>query len=140
MCILNLSIFLAVISNLETEHEYSSKKCWIFKVFHTLFIYWKMRDNFVSRDNFGPYCIYISILYRVGHPFFSKERSVLSVLFRSFKKNGTFFPFFSILFKRTEHSFRYFPFFTKECSILFRSFKKNGTFFLCSFPNLTNLT
>ena len=25
---------------------------------------------------------------RVGHPFFSKERSVLCVLFRSFEKNG----------------------------------------------------
>ena len=31
-------------------------------------------------------------------PFFSKERNVPSVLFRSFLKNGTFLPFFSVLF------------------------------------------
>ena len=64
-----------------------------------------------------------------GHPFFSKE---LSVLFRSFKKNRTFFAFFSVLFKRTEQSLRYFPFFLKEQNdlcILFRFFKKNGMFF-----------
>ena len=36
---------------------------------------------------------------RVGHPFFSKERSDLCVLFRSFKKNGMFFAFFSVLLK-----------------------------------------
>ena len=69
---------------------------------------------------------------RVGHPFFSKERSVLSVLFRSFLKNGTFFPFFSVLFKRTERSFRSFPFFSKErnvLSVLFRSLQKNVPFF-----------
>ena len=36
---------------------------------------------------------------RVGHPFFSKERAVLSVLFRSFIKNIPFFPFFSVLFR-----------------------------------------
>ena len=69
---------------------------------------------------------------RVGHPFFSKERSVLSVLFRSFLKNGTFFPFFSVLFKRTERSFRSFPFFSKErniLSIIFRFLQKNVPFF-----------
>ena len=37
--------------------------------------------------------------------FFSKERSVLSVLLRSFQKNVPFFPFFSVLLKRTERSF-----------------------------------
>ena len=48
---------------------------------------------------------------RVGHPFFSKERSVLCILFHSFKKNVPFFVFFSILLKRTERSLRSFPFF-----------------------------
>ena len=48
---------------------------------------------------------------RVGHPFFSKECSVLCVLLRSFQKNVPFFPFFYILFKRTFRSFRSFPFF-----------------------------
>ena len=72
------------------------------------------------------------VICRVGHPFFSKERSVLSVLFRSFLKNGTFFPFFSVLFKRTERSFRSFPFFSKDrnvLSVLFRSLQKNVPFF-----------
>ena len=31
---------------------------------------------------------------RVGHPFFSKERSLVCVLFRSFKKNVPFLAFF----------------------------------------------
>ena len=48
---------------------------------------------------------------RVGHPFFSKECSVLCVLFRSFKKNVPFFPFFSVLLKRMFHSLHSFPFF-----------------------------
>ena len=55
---------------------------------------------------------------RVGHPFFSKERSDLCVL------NVPIFAFFSILYKRTEESLRSFPFFIKECSdlcVLFRS-------------------
>ena len=48
---------------------------------------------------------------RVGHPFFSQECSVLSVLLRSLKKNVLFFAFFSVLYKRKERSFRSFPFF-----------------------------
>ena len=101
-----------------------------------------------------PMYLYVFVCSRVGHPFFSKERSVLSVLFRSFLKNGTFFPFFSVLFKRTERSFRSFPFFSKErnvLSVLFRSLQKNVPFFpffsvplkrterslLRSFPNLS---
>ena len=88
-------------------------------------------------------CFFITCLRfsRVGHPFFSKERSVLCVLFRSFKKNGTFFAFFSVLYKSMFQSLRSFlflkknvPFFsrvfgdlwdTKERSVLFRSFLKN---------------
>ena len=38
--------------------------------------------------------------YRVGHPFFSKERNFLA--------------FFSVLYKRTEQSLSSFPFFIKE--------------------------
>ena len=72
------------------------------------------------------------------------------VLFRSFEKNATFFTFFSVLLKRTQHSLRSFPFFWKEHNVLyvlFRSFEKNATLFmffsvllkrtqqsLCSFP------
>ena len=50
---------------------------------------------------------------------------------RSFQKNVPFFPFFSVLFKRTERSFRSFPFFSKErnvLSVLFRSLQKNVPF------------
>ena len=54
--------------------------------------------------------------YLRSFTFFSKERSVLSVHLCSFQKNVPFFPFFSVLLKRT------------ECS------------FLHSFPNLTNQT
>ena len=64
---------------------------------------------------------------------FLPERYVLlrsfCVLFRSLQKNGAFFPFFSVLCKRTKRSFRSFPFFVKECyvlSVLFRSLEKNG--------------
>ena len=60
--------------------------------------------------------------HRVGHPFFSKECSVLSVLFRSFQKNIPFFPFFYILFKRTFRSFCSFTFFSKERNVLFTFF------------------
>ena len=78
---------------------------------------------------------------RVGHPFFSKERSVLCVLFHYFKKNIAFFAFFSVLYKSMFHSLRSFlflkknvPFFsrvfgdlwdTKERSVLFCTFLKN---------------
>ena len=41
---------------------------------------------------------------RAGHPFFSKERNVLE--------------FFSVLYKRTQHSLRSFPFFIKEHGVL----------------------
>ena len=76
-------------------------------------------------------CIVFTQL-RVGHPFFSKERSVLSVLLRSFQKNVPFFLFFYVLFKRTFRSFRSFTFFSKErsvLSVLLRSFQKNVPFF-----------
>ena len=52
------------------------------------------------------------------------------VLFRSLLKNGTFFAFFSILY-RTERFLRSFSFFIKEQNVLcvlFCSLKKNGTF------------
>ena len=63
--------------------------------------------------------------YRVGHLFFSKERSDLYVLFRSLEKNVPIFAFFSILYKRTFRSLRSFLFFIKERSdlcVLFRFF------------------
>ena len=50
------------------------------------------------------------IYFRVGHPFFSKERNDLA--------------FFSVLYKRTEQSLCSFPFFIKERNdlcVLFRS-------------------
>ena len=56
--------------------------------------------------------------YRVGHPFFSKERNVLAL--------------FSFLYKRMRRSLRSFLFFIKECGIfciLFHSLQNNGTFF-----------
>ena len=61
---------------------------------------------------------------RVGHPFISKECSALCVLFRSFKKNGTFFAFFSVLLKRTERSLRSFPLFRTERSFRFHKLPK----------------
>ena len=85
---------------------------------------------------YGRFFITCIRFSRVGHPFFSKERSVLCVLFRCFKKNGTFFAFFSVLSKRTEQSLRSFLFFLKERNVLcvlFHSFKKNETFFFRSF-------
>ena len=42
----------------------------------------------------------------LGIRFFSKEHSVLSVLFRSFIKNVPFFSFFSDLYRRMFRSFR----------------------------------
>ena len=45
-----------------------------------------------------------------GHPFFSKEHSVLCLLFHSFKKNVPFFAFFSVFLKITECSLRSFLF------------------------------
>ena len=74
------------------------------------------------------------LLIRVGHPFFSKERFVLCVLFRSFKKNVPFFAFFSVLLKRTERSLRSFGFHKspktrekngKERNILFFEWKRS---------------
>ena len=55
---------------------------------------------------------------RVGHPFFSNERSVLCILFCSFKKNVLFFAFFSVLLKRMERSFRSLEKNGKERSVL----------------------
>ena len=49
----------------------------------------------------------------VGHPFFSKERGVLCVLFCSLQKNGMFFAFFSVLYKKMERFLCSFLFFTK---------------------------
>ena len=60
-------------------------------------------------------------IYNAFFRFSQGWASVLSVLFRSFIKNV---PFFSVLYKRTFHSFRSFPFFIKErsvLSVLFRS-------------------
>ena len=90
---------------------------------------------------YGRFFITCLRFSRVGHPFFSKERSVLCVLFHSFKKNIAFFAFFSVLYKSMFQSLRSFlflkknvPFFsrvfgdlwdTKERSVLFRSFLKN---------------
>ena len=45
---------------------------------------------------------------------FCKRTKRSPVLFRSLQKNGTFFPFFSVLCKRTLRSFHSFPFFRKE--------------------------
>ena len=65
------------------------------------------------------YCIptFYSILIRVGHPFFSKERFVLA--------------FISVQYKRTFRSLRSFPFSAKERFVFyvhFRSVLKNVSF------------
>ena len=70
-------------------------------------------ETMVRKTRIFPFLIYFDQgpMLIVIVPFFSKEHSVLCVLFRSFKKNGTFFAFFSVLLKRTERSLRSFPFF-----------------------------
>ena len=48
-----------------------------------------------------------------SHSFWKRTKRS-RILFHSFKKNGTFFAFFSVLLKRMERSLRSFPFFRKE--------------------------
>ena len=67
---------------------------------------------------------------RVGHPFFSKERFVLYVLFHSVQKNDSFSTFFSVQYKRTFCSLRSFFVCKKNVSFIFRTFRSIFEFFL----------
>ena len=64
-----------------------------------------------------PFFPFFSVLFKRrfrsfrSFTFFSKERSILSILSHSFQMNVLFFPFFYILFKRMFRFFRSFQFF-----------------------------
>ena len=76
--------------------------------------------------NVLPFFLQKNGTFSRSFPFFSKERYVLRVLFRSFKKNGTFFAFFFSSFCLHKSY--------KHCKSRKKERKKNVPFFLKNVP------
>ena len=95
------------------KNIYKNRKTIVSQILFLAIVLWSKRKILTKKIHF--YGLHdnlkmktLSINDRVGHPFFSKERNVLTL--------------FGVLFKRTKYSLHSFTFFIKERGVLLHSF------------------
>ena len=95
-----------------------------------IFYYWRAKFFIFGKSSRRKFFLTTRGIIRVGHPFFSKERNVLTFFcVLSKEQNVLAFAFF---IKRTLHSLYFFTFFIKErCGlcVLLHSLLKNAVLF-----------